>query len=76
MANKVTDCDRILNYLETHEWISNAVAVDEFGCYRLPARIYDLKAVGNVFDDRMVYGKDQFGNPTHWKEYKLVKRVS
>ena len=75
-SKKVSDCDRILSFLETHEWISNAVAVYEFGCYRLPARIFDLKAAGNVFDDRMVYGKDMFGNHTHWKEYKLLKRVS
>ena len=30
----------------------------------------------NVFDDRMVYGKDEDGNPTHWKEFKLIKKVS
>lgn len=77
MANKkMSDCKRILDFLETHEWISTATAARVFRCYRLSARIYDLKAAGNVFEDRMIYTKDLFGNPTHWKEYKLIKRVS
>ena len=73
---RISDCQKILRYLETHEWISNAVAVHQLGCYRFSGRIYDLKKAGNEFDDRMVYGTDEDGNPTHWKEFKLIKKVS
>jgi len=76
MKNRISDCDRIIAYLETHEWISPAIAWEEFRCYRFSGRIYDLKKAGNILDERMVYGKDEDGNPTHWKEFKLIKKVA
>ena len=73
MNSKVSDCKKIIAYLETHEWISPAIAWEQFRCYRFSGRIYDLKKAGYVFDDRMIYSKDADGNPTHWKEFKLKK---
>lgn len=72
---RISDCKKIIRYLETHEWISNKIAVHELGCYRFSGRIYDLKKAGNVFEDRMVYAENEDG-PTHWKEFKLIKKVS
>ena len=72
---RMTDCQKILQYLETHEWVSNSVAVHKLGCYRFSGRMYDLKKAGNVFDDRMIYTRDENGEPTHWKEFKLIRKV-
>ena len=78
MANskKLSDCDKIIAFLMVYEWISPKIAVDRFKCYRLGGRIYDLKKRGYIFDERMIYTKDEDGNPTHWKEFKLVKGVA
>jgi len=76
MNSKISDCKKIIAYLETHEWISNAIAVHELGCYRLSGRIYDLKKAGNVFEDEMIYTTDAEGYPTHYKRFKLVKKVA
>ena len=75
-AKKLSDCDKIIAFLTVHEWISPAIAVREFNCYRFGGRIYDLKKRGYLFDERMIYTRDEDGNPTHWKEFKLVKGVA
>lgn len=36
----------ILDYLERNVSITQAEAINQFGCYRLGARIFDLRAVG------------------------------
>ena len=76
MSSKISDCKKIIAYCETHEWISNAIAVHELRCYRFSGRIFDLKKAGYVFEDRMIYTRDAEGFPTHWKEFKLVKKVA
>ncbi len=73
---RITDCQKIIAYCETHEWISNAVAVHELGCYRFSGRMFDLKKAGYEFEDRMIYTRDADGNPVHWKEFKLVGKVA
>lgn len=40
----MTQCERILRHLQDYGSITQAEAVTEYGCYRLGARIWDLKA--------------------------------
>lgn len=42
----MTQCERILRHLQDYGSITQAEAVTEYGCYRLGARIWDLKAQG------------------------------
>ena len=39
----MTQCDRLLNYLETHTAITPLDAWNELGIYRLGARVWDLR---------------------------------
>ena len=51
---------QILNYLKTHpRGLTQAQAVDKFNCYRLGARIYDLKEKGHPIGVEMVKKNDK-----------------
>jgi len=46
--SKVTQAERILAYMREHpEGITPITALEEFGCFRLGARIYDLRREGH-----------------------------
>lgn len=62
-----SQCKKILAYLKKGNGITQAIAVDKFRCYRLAARISDLKEQGNNIVTTMV-GKG-FGS---YAEYHLV----
>lgn len=64
---------QILEYLKTHRGISQAEAIDAFGCYRLGARIYDLKDRGYKVDVIMEDGVNRFGRPTRYARYFVTK---
>lgn len=58
--------DAILDYLLTGAELTPLEALQKFGCLRLAARIYDLRADGVDIIDRIVWqGKK------HWASYKL-----
>ena len=46
MSKKNTQLIRILNHLLEHETITPLEALSEYGCYRLGARIADLRNRG------------------------------
>jgi hypothetical protein len=49
-----TQAARILDYLQTHDGITPLQALDLFGCFRLAARISDLREAGwPVVTDRL-----------------------
>ena len=62
-----SQCKKILAYLKEGNGITQAIAVDMFRCYRLAARISELKEQGNNIVTTMV-GKG-FGS---YAEYHLV----
>lgn len=47
MANKSQN-ERILNYLSNHKAITPIQALNKFGCFRLAARISDLRSQGHT----------------------------
>ena len=53
----MTQCERILRHLQDYGSITQAEAVTEYGCYRLGARIWDLKAQGVPIRSERVTGK-------------------
>lgn len=53
--------------------ITQAEAVTEYGCYRLGARIWDLKAQGVPIRSETVTGKNRYGERTSFARYSIIK---
>lgn len=54
----MTQCERILRHLQDYGSITQAEAVTEYGCYRLGARVFDLKAQGGTHQERNRHRKE------------------
>lgn len=50
--------EQILNYIRTHGSISDEDAAREFRCYRLSARIFDLRQDGIKIQTDMIRSKN------------------
>ena len=60
--------ERILNYLSKNKGITPIDALNRFGCFRLAARISDLRRAGHrIFTDSITKNGKTFAN------YKLIK---
>lgn len=66
-----TQCDKILKYLMAHKGITQAQAVEKFGCYRLSARIFDLKEQGYDIRTIRCVKKNDEGNVVQFAKYVL-----
>lgn len=69
----MTQCERILRHLQDYGSITQAEAVSEYGCYRLGARIFDLKARGVPIRSETVTGKNRYGERTSFSRYSLLR---
>nr|DAG60668.1 MAG TPA: helix-turn-helix domain protein [Bacteriophage sp.] len=69
----MTQCERILRHLQDYGSITQAEAVTEYGCYRLGARIWDLKAQGIPIRSERVTGKNRYDEPVSFSRYSIVK---
>lgn len=67
----MTQCERILRHLQDYGSITQAEAVTEYGCYRLGARIWDLKAQGVPIKSETVTGKNRYGGRMCFARYSL-----
>lgn len=66
-----TQCARVLKYMEDFGEITSAEAISDLGCYRLGARIWELKAQGYRIKRRMVKGRNRYGEPISYAAYFL-----
>ena len=57
---KKTQCEMILEYLNRYGEISPLEALSAIGCYRLSARISDLRADGHSITTEMTKGKKSY----------------
>ena len=68
----MTQREMVLQYLESHESITQMDAIQELGCTRLGARIWDLIHLDGISIGReMVTGINCFGRPTTFARYWL-----
>ena len=67
----MTQCERVLDYMQRFGSITSAEAVMDLGVYRLAARVSDLRKEGHKISDRMESGKNRFGEKTSYKRYSL-----
>ncbi len=64
--------DMILRYMEDFGSITPAQAMDEFGCYRLSARIWDIRNhLGRKVRAEMVERVNRYGHKTRFAKYSL-----
>ena len=63
-----SQCADILAYLRTGAKLTPLEALDRFGCFRLGARIWDLKRAGHPIDKRMI----EVESGKHVAEYWLA----
>jgi len=71
-SNAATQCNQILAYLRSGRTLTPLEALDMFGCFRLGARIWDLKKAGHDIRSRMV----DVGDGKRVARYLLVYGVS
>ena len=67
----MTQCERILYHLKEYGSITSLEAMQWYGCYRLASRISELKEQGVNITKRVVKGKNKYGEPIHFAEYRL-----
>lgn len=68
----MSDKERVLAWLKEKP-ITPREAYDHLGCYRLGARIYDLRAMGYQIETTMMEGEDRHGERCRYAQYRLKK---
>ena len=66
----MTQCERILQYIDDFGSITSAQAFYDLGVACLPRRISDLKARGIQIESQTRLDKNRYGEPTHYKVYR------
>lgn len=70
---KVTQCQRILDYMDQFGSITWLEAARDLGVARLASRIKDLKNMGYSIESKTVSAKNRFGERTCFKAYRLAE---
>ena len=68
---KVSQCKRILQYIEENGSISSLEAIQEFGCTRLASRICDIKKMGYTVHKEREKAKNRYGDTVHYVRYRI-----
>lgn len=67
----MSQCEKILKYIETEGSITPLDALREFGCMRLASRISELKRAGYPINKDMETAKNKAGEPVRYARYRL-----
>lgn len=68
---KVTQCEKILRYLDDYGSITRRDAAYELGIFEFAARISDLERKGFRFTKTSEAYTDRYGDTGHHKRYRL-----
>jgi len=68
---KITQCERIIKYMQDFGSISSLEAMRDLGVMRLASRITDLKDSGYIIDSRFESRKNRYGQAVSYKRYFL-----
>jgi hypothetical protein len=66
-----SQCASILKWLRDGKPITPLLALDQFGCFRLAARINDLVKSGHTIDSTMIVVTNRDGTTSRVAEYRL-----
>ena len=70
---RATQCERIIQYMNDFGSITQLDAIRDLGITRLSGRIFDLKNAGYNIKSEIVYGKNRYGETTHFSKYQIVE---
>lgn len=73
---KITQKDRIINYIREFGSITSKKAYDDLGITQLATRIKELKEDGHEFRTEWENSKNRFGEKVEFKRYYLADIVS
>ena len=68
---KVTQRDRVLQYIKDFGSITSWQAYKDLGVTQLATRISELKNLGYQFSSKTITSTNRYGDSTHYKEYRL-----
>ena len=68
---KITQKERVLNYIKEFGSISSMEAFQDLGVTRLSAVIFDLKELGYEFDTITEGRKNRWGDKVYFARYSL-----
>ena len=68
----MTQCERILKYMDDFGSISSYQAMIDLGVGRLASRIHDLRALGIEIESETKTAKNRYGEATHYSVYRRV----
>lgn len=70
----MSQCERILQYIEDYGSITQLDALREFGCMRLASRISDMRKMGiNIVRD-METSNNRYGEKVTYARYRLERK--
>lgn len=67
----MTQCEKIINYINRFGSITTLDAFVDLGVTRLASRIHDLSDEGYEFERKTESGKNRFGERVHYTRYFL-----
>lgn len=67
----MSQCERIVEYINRHGSISTLEAFTDLGCTRLASRITDLKKQGYNIKSEYTEGKNRYGEKVYFKKYSF-----
>ena len=67
---RMTQNEMIKKHLQTYGSITPGAALEEYGCFRLSARIADLKAQGMKIVTEIESKKNRFGKKVRYARYR------
>ena len=70
---KISQCERILDYIAENGSITSADAMREFGCMRLASRISDLKRQGIPITRTIETSKNRYGDTVSYARYTICR---
>ncbi len=71
----MSQCERIVQYINQHGSITPLEAVNDLGCMRLASRITDLKQRGVSIISEWEEGKNRRGEKTRYKRYFILNNT-
>lgn len=71
----MTQCEKILEFMERHGRITQMEALDYCGCARLASRIWDLKDAGYNIEKEMVKVRCRDGSFAYVAAYSFYKTI-
>lgn len=66
----MTQCQRILKYIDDFGSITPLEAMNDLGVMRLAARVSDLNKMGERIVRETVHDRNRYNEPVHYARYK------